>query len=292
MTSQPGNQDARAAAESRRQKILASRGNRLAKLTNTGRGGEGSVFDHGPLVSASSSDLRPTFLGDNEPSLLAPVTYETADVAAASPSPSKYTVRSKPLSMDSFGNPSANFSNGPNPNVSQDSFMATMQSMASRHGSSRSSQQPEPVFPQPQSQVSRWLPFVHVSSVLCVVVYAIVVLEPSAWRESSGLWRSPSALIFWNRWKALLASKDNVPTVPLFYVFLALQLGLHGMRLLLERNLPPTPGLINSILPYLPSRFQLYIATSIKYTVIAEQFLDDVGLLVFILGAVVWMANP
>ncbi|KZO99667.1 hypothetical protein CALVIDRAFT_534095 [Calocera viscosa TUFC12733] len=298
MSTQSGKLDAHAAAEARRQKILASRGSRLAKLTNTARGAEGGgVFNNdAPLGAFNSPNARRDFLGDDEPLLPPPPVNRLASRAtAAIPPPSQRSSQIPPFdaaALNALGRPV-----GPaysEPTISQDPFMTMMQAMASGNAPNAGITQQADLTSESPSRVSQWLPFVHGLSILLTVLYAAAVLEPNAWKNSAGSWESGSSNTVLYRWKSLVSGRNtsmDLQTVPVFPIFVALQLALHSLRLILEHNVPPPPGLITSILPYLPPRFQLYVVGGMKYLTIGQQFLDDLGLMIFVLGAMVWVAN-
>ncbi|KZT58548.1 hypothetical protein CALCODRAFT_494840 [Calocera cornea HHB12733] len=298
MSSPPVKVDARAAAEARRQKILASRGNRLAKLTNTARGAEGGgVFDNdAPLAAFSSPGPESHLLGSEDPVqsplIRAPTGPGRPTIVPAPPRGSSSIYPFDTSGMNAVYGPMA----APNRDsaMQEDPLMAMMQAMASGNAPSGVPSPPRLTLHHAPSRVSQWLPLVHALSIIFTLLYAATVLEPNAWRNLAGEWPSDSAFSVWQRWKPLVTGRATgmeLQTVPVFYIFLGLELALHTLRLVSERNVPPPPGLVASILPYLPPRFQMYVTGGMKYFAIGQQFLDDLGLLIFVLGIMVWLAN-
>jgi len=296
-TSQPVKSDARAAAEARRQKILASRGDRLAKLTNTARGAEGgAVFDNeAPLAAFSSSGMHADFLGEGEPLPSLPADTRIASRRTrAPPNLQGHGAAQTPALDPAFLTALSNPMNGPadNGSMPNDPFLAMMQAMTSGNMPGPATQQTDP--PQTAAQLSRTLPLVHALSILCTLLYCAVILEPRVWKDSAGLLQRDLSGTVWERWKPLVSGRHtaiDLQRAPVFYIFLALQLGLHSLRFVLDRNVRPPPGLLSSILPYLPPRFQLYLTGGRKYIAIGQQFLDDLGLMIFLLGVIIWYAN-
>lgn len=59
----------------------------------------------------------------------------------------------------------------------------------------------------------------------------------------------------------------------------------------LGQTKPPIPGLLNTILPYLPPNLAMYAHTGIKYWAMLGQVLDDLAVLVLTIVSVILYAE-
>ncbi|CAH7686431.1 hypothetical protein BY996DRAFT_7417500 [Phakopsora pachyrhizi] len=78
--------------------------------------------------------------------------------------------------------------------------------------------------------------------------------------------------------------------VPVFWMFLTIELGLQATRLFFNRNSTKSPGFMNTLIMSLPTPYSNLAYTILRYVSIFNSLIDDISLLIFGVGcAVVWL---
>jgi len=136
--------------------------------------------------------------------------------------------------------------------------------------------------PHQKTRFEKLLPLLHMAAVLGLLGYFVIAYEPALLGGGS-----------WDRWAALVRSKTDtgVQPVPIFYAFMTLEIILHSMRILVEPPPQPPSGLIGMAISFLPPPIPGIISTSSKYLAMLGAVLDDLSVLLFGVGLVVWYAG-
>ncbi|KAG9003959.1 hypothetical protein FRB94_000506 [Tulasnella sp. JGI-2019a] len=306
-------------AAARREAILNSKGNRLAKLTSSARGEEAAgLYEDPPLPSIRSS---PAASGDEASRMARPSTSTPTTRNPFEPPPSNEPVGAAPWGSDeqqqmmqalmgSFaGGPMGSINSiapgltppgisSPSGATPPDPFAAMMAQLASGQplGSGVGGMPPMPPgFPssmggmgqavatmRKKGRFEKLLPLFHVVSILCLLAYFVVGYEPALFGEGH-----------WARWASLLRSKTEggVHPVPIFYAFTTLEIVLHSVRVYLEPPTQPRSGLIGMVIANLPPPFPGMITAGSKYLAMGGAVIDDLSVLLFGVGVVVWYAG-
>jgi len=144
--------------------------------------------------------------------------------------------------------------------------------------------------PAPKTLLHKILPLIHAISVIFLLGFFIVRGEPTAYNGVP----EPMTQTFWNRWSSLARYKSDqggVQAVPVFYAFTTLQLVLHSIRIYYEPAPQPPSGILGMIIPNLPPPFPSLVSTGLKYVRMGGAILDDLCVLLFAVGVVVWGAG-
>ncbi|KAG8844542.1 hypothetical protein FRB96_003012 [Tulasnella sp. 330] len=310
-------------AAARREAILNSKGNRLAKLTSSARGEEAAgLYDDPPLPSVRSSPIPS---GDESsrmprPSTSTPWSHipsgpsQNEPIGANSPGSDERQQQQQQQMMEAL---MGNFAGGPmgsinsltpgltppgiNPSSgapANDPFATMMAQLASGQplGSGAGIMPPMPPGFNPagmgmgqaiavarkKGRLEKLLPLLHVVSILCLLAYFVIGYEPALFGEGH-----------WARWATLVRAKNEggVHPVPIFYAFTTLEIVLHSIRVYLEPPPQPRSGIIGMIIANLPPPFPGLIASTSKYLAMGGAVMDDVSVLLFGVGLVVWYAG-
>jgi len=134
-----------------------------------------------------------------------------------------------------------------------------------------------------RTRLEKLWPLLHVVSILCLLAYFVMGYEPALFGEGH-----------WARWASLVRSKSDeagVHPVPLFYAFTTLEIVLHSVRAYIEPQAQPRSGLIGMVIANLPPPFPGLIATGSKYLAMGGAVVDDLSVLLFGVGMVVWYSG-
>jgi len=142
----------------------------------------------------------------------------------------------------------------------------------------------------PKPIILKLVPIVHAISVLALLAFFVTRLEPVRYNGVPDAIRQTG----WDRWAALARYKSDgsgVQTVPFFYAFTTLQVVLHSIRLYYEPTPSPPSGILGMALPLLPPPLPNLIGAGLKYMQMGSAILDDLCVLLFAVGVVVWGAG-
>jgi len=139
------------------------------------------------------------------------------------------------------------------------------------------------VVPRPRSTFMKLAPLLHAISVLSLVAFFVFRFEPNAY------FGIPQPT--WDRWAGLAKGEGNVAFVPIFYAFTTLQLLLHSIRIYYEPPPVAPSGILGVVVTHLPPPFPQLIHTARKYVAMGSAVLDDICVLLFGIGVVVWAAK-
>lgn len=129
--------------------------------------------------------------------------------------------------------------------------------------------------------LQKCLPLLHAAAISGLLAYFVIGYEPALFGEGH-----------WKRWSSLRHSKnEGVHPVPIFYAFTTLEVVFHSLRAYLEPAPQPSTGLISMIIANLPPPLPGLIATGSRYFRIGGAILDDLSVLLFGVGLVVWYAG-
>ncbi|GAA6046956.1 hypothetical protein JCM3770_003449 [Rhodotorula araucariae] len=160
-----------------------------------------------------------------------------------------------------------------------------------------------PFPPAPKTFLDRVFPLVHILAMVGLAAYVVAVYEPAKRLALYG-WTGENGGVDWYAWGSLLSRPSRtienamsqklgfgtLAEVPLLWMFVSVELVLQTTRLLLVRNRPAPPGILNSILPLL-SQFSpqlgLALQTGVRYLDLFSTCLNDLAVLVFCIGVVV-----
>ncbi|CAE6464234.1 unnamed protein product [Rhizoctonia solani] len=158
-----------------------------------------------------------------------------------------------------------------------------------------------PPMPQPDSRpprskalLIRFLPLLHIIATVSLCVWFVVFGEPTAFASARGDELASSSSSIWSRW-AVLARREpdsfGVHPMPFILVFITLQLILHSLSIFYD----PTPiepaGVLGMVIPHLPQPFPSIITHSMKYIKLGGILLDDLSIVIFILGITVFVSS-
>ncbi|KAF8525113.1 hypothetical protein BU17DRAFT_42083 [Hysterangium stoloniferum] len=320
---------AAARAAARRQAILNSRGDRLAKLTSSARGDDpGGVYvthDDPPLPTISSG-LK-DIVGDDAPPPYpaAPIRTSTADTSSDEVQLPDWNSEQQQeffralMSGASAGQsgsqgfppgfpPITGTATDPSAPAAGDPFSALLSSIGGQEGGPFVAAAATP--PQPRTLIQKLIPVLHVLSMIALVIWFVAWKEPEEFANTlaSTVVHSNEAAseiltgydtngIGWKRWARLTGGPASIaglaiPPLPAFFwAFTTIELLLHSLRLFSEPNAYRPPMLLGLVLPYLPPPFPKAILTSLKYFQMGSLVLDDLAILIFGIGLVVFVSN-
>ncbi|KAI0089902.1 hypothetical protein BDY19DRAFT_91760 [Irpex rosettiformis] len=202
---------------------------------------------------------------------------------------------------DSNANPNGNFPEG-------DPFAALM-AMMGQQGAGEKDGGPGPLnlgmlqqnmFSPPAPPVSaqrtllqKVMPVVHLLAGWLLLAYFVIWREPQAYgvkQRAADVSESG-----WRRW-AELGSRSpedgwGVQFVPFFWAFTTLTLLLHTWRIFKGLD-PVRPHMLVSLaLPHLPPPIPSVVLNGMKYWQICSVFLDDIAVLLFGIGLIIWFSS-
>ncbi|CAE6506940.1 unnamed protein product [Rhizoctonia solani] len=158
-----------------------------------------------------------------------------------------------------------------------------------------------PPMPQPDSRppgsksfLVRCLPLLHIIATVALCVWFVVFGEPTAFASAGWGELALAPTSIWSRW-AVLARRESesfgIHPMPFILVFITLQLILHSLSIFYD----PTPieptGVLGLVIPHLPQPFPSIIIHSMKYLKLGGVFLDDLSIVIFILGVTVFVSS-
>ncbi|KAF8508474.1 hypothetical protein JB92DRAFT_2952835 [Gautieria morchelliformis] len=314
---------AAARAAARRQAILNSRGDRLAKLTSSSRGEDpGGVYAHdGSSLPSLGSGLK-NIVGEESTLPTSPadssITSTKGGVADAQ-MPEWNPTQQQELLRALMGNAGANQpsfqvppsiagdpSADPSAPPAEDPISALLASLGGGAGNPTPNVAPS----RPRTLTQKLIPVLHVLSMLAMLVWFVVWKEPEtfelSWLASTVKSEGSEQEAFlgyklkgfgWRRWARLARGPPTiaglvVPPLPAFFwAFTTLELALHSLRLFAQQDDYYPPMLLGLVLPYLPPPFPQAILTSLRYLQMGSMVLDDLSILVFGIGLVIFVSN-
>lgn len=151
------------------------------------------------------------------------------------------------------------------------------------------------VEPKRKTLLQKLVPLLHAVSVLCLLAYFVFKFEPLAYEaSSSGGGGLPGSISGWSRWSSLGKAKSDVggiQAVPIFAAFTTLQIVLHSIRIYNEPSPRPPAGILGMVISNLPPPLPNVIQTGLKYLQMGGAVMDDLSVLVFAVGVIVWGAG-
>lgn len=275
--------DAKTRAAARRQAILASKEDRLAKLTTKAKN-EGDA-------AATARDPK-----------------EDPPLAELPRTPNKPVSYSNSITPDrQMGGMEDSFGWDP---TQQDHFLRALMASRSREGTPQFPGLP-PAFEQrgsspfpmadplsamappperPKTLLEKLLPLLHATSVVAFLLFFLT-------RANSYVSSTEDVLStkYWTRWGDLATSSPKYGWSEehqyVLYTFLALQLGLHSLRIFTQASPPRAPMLLSLALPHLPPPFPTVIQTGMRYFQMAGLLLDDISVFLVGIGIVIFTAR-
>ncbi|PWN44505.1 hypothetical protein IE81DRAFT_321118 [Ceraceosorus guamensis] len=77
--------------------------------------------------------------------------------------------------------------------------------------------------------------------------------------------------------------------IPVFYLFLTLEIGLQSARIMLMRHRPPPPSLLQRFSPLLPPALSSILLTGSQYLTLLNAFINDLAVVIFVMGVgILW----
>ncbi|KDQ17523.1 hypothetical protein BOTBODRAFT_29704 [Botryobasidium botryosum FD-172 SS1] len=317
-------------AAARRQAILSSRGDRLAKLTSSARGEDGAaLFRHvtpSPVGGSSPHGLK-DFVGEETTNMPAPTALpahlsEQSRTPSPAADPSVWSQEQQqefmralmggvpppsggdaagaaPPSSDPFANLLAQFAAGAGgepgampPNMGGMGGLGGMMGMGMPPFAGGGPPQAQQTPPKPKTLFQKLSPLLHLLSTVLLVVYFVLYAEPARYDDGA------QAVIpiqgRWQRWAALATRPSDVfgvQVVPIFWSFVTLQLALHSMRIFTAPEPAAPTGFFSMALSMVPQPYNTMIVQGLKYVKMGGMLMDDLAVLVFTLGIVVWLAG-
>ncbi|KAG9051233.1 hypothetical protein FS837_010520 [Tulasnella sp. UAMH 9824] len=148
--------------------------------------------------------------------------------------------------------------------------------------------------PKPKTLLQKLVPLLHAVSVLVLLAYFVFKGEPSAYEAGNGGAVLPGSMSVWSRWSSLVRAKSDeggIQAVPIFAAFTTLQIVLHSIRIYNEPPPQPPAGILGMVISNLPPPFPNAIQTGLKYLQMGGAVMDDLSVLVFAVGVIVWGAG-
>lgn len=99
------------------------------------------------------------------------------------------------------------------------------------------------------------------------------------------------------QWEAKYFSMESfglpIPEgVPVFWLFITLEIGLQSMRIMLQRRRPAPPGFLLKVASFIPNaNIQLLIRTLASYLPLLDAFINDIAVVVFTIGCAILFAS-
>ncbi|KAL4254480.1 GET complex subunit Get2/sif1 [Abortiporus biennis] len=321
---------AAARAEARRKAILSRGGDRLAKLTNSGRADDAAYKPEDPPLAPLPVRPLEEFVGEQS-------SLPTPPLQQATPPRSRNVSESHPASspfnLAGLGN------NAPDPSVwseeqqkqflsalmggvnaspalpsqritspddgidtpsGEDPLAALMSSLVQQQQAQPGTgiQSPfgtgfaqPPAPPKPKTTVQRVMPLIHILAAWLLLAYFVLWKEPEVFDVAS----HGSVSSLWRRWAELgwKSPTENwgVQTVPFFWAFTTLTIVLHSWRIFSGLDRVQPPTLLAFALPHLPSPLPSIILNGMKYWQIAGVFFDDIAGVLVAIGLLIWVAR-
>ncbi|KAG8932417.1 hypothetical protein FRC01_014143 [Tulasnella sp. 417] len=149
--------------------------------------------------------------------------------------------------------------------------------------------------PKPKTLLQKLVPLLHAVSVLFLLAYFVFKGEPSAYEAGSpAVGGALGSMSRWSRWSSLVRAKSDeggIAAVPIFAAFTTLQIVLHSIRIYNEPPPQPPAGILGMVVSNLPPPFPNVIQTGLKYLQMGGAVMDDLSVLVFAVGVIVWGAG-
>ncbi|KAH8924219.1 hypothetical protein BT69DRAFT_1319037 [Atractiella rhizophila] len=298
-------EEKRAKAEARKARLLAKGNDRLARITGSGRPGEDAALytQHPPSTPRASGALASEDVSD-------PGEVDISRSWSAAGGSGDESLRSSRVFGDSFVGDTSSFMPTP-------SMFDTITPTAGGGGAG-GTESPQFPFPLPQMDAANPLQqllnfangtssgpprpkerptlgrvayeLVHFLLVAALGLYAAMVLEPV------------SALVVgeegnMKRWKGLRWERPSVGLegavgkVPMLAMFATLEVVLQSTRYYMNRNQFAPPTLLAAITPHLPPQLAVALNTGGRYWTLLSGVLDDLAVLVFIVGFFMMWGN-
>ncbi|KAJ8517258.1 hypothetical protein ONZ45_g5531 [Pleurotus djamor] len=285
---------AAARAEARRKAILSRGGDRLAKLTTSARGEDGSTY----LNTDAPAPKLSTFVGE-ESNMPTPPARPSA---SPSPQPSRHVSDTfgapnvDPPLLPGMPRPDSSISNndGIPPTPPDDPFAALMTSLQQQqHPMNDQPSGKTPAAVQtPPSKLQKIMPFIHLAAMWMLLGYFVLFKEPEMFKERT----SSVDVGVWSRWGELMRSPSvagawGIALVPFFWAFTTIQIVLHSMRIISGFDTVHPPALLSLALPHLPRMVSTIVINGMKYMQMMSLFLDDLAGLVVGVGFIVFFSN-
>ncbi|CCA68603.1 hypothetical protein PIIN_02467 [Serendipita indica DSM 11827] len=276
--------DAKERAAARRQAILASKSDRLAKLTAKAKN-EGDVagnvretIDDPPLAELPSRPQDP--LARREVSKT-PERSWNANVDPTSFEPVEPLQLDQLKALQTFlgsrsreGTPLLSspspFERGSSPFLPPENIFGTSQ---------------PPMQPTRKTLVEKLFPLLHVLSTIIFVWFTL-------WRTGGLGVDQISSTEYWKRWAELQYSPPSFgwsgEHKHVLWTYLGLQFFLHSLRLLLSPTAPQLPFILSLVVPHLPPPLPVSIQTGYRYIQMFSLLLDDLFVFIVCMGIVVF----
>ncbi|EUC65677.1 transmembrane protein, putative [Rhizoctonia solani AG-3 Rhs1AP] len=158
-----------------------------------------------------------------------------------------------------------------------------------------------PPMPQPESRLPaskpflvRWLPLLHIIATVSLCIWFIVFGEPAAFASTHWDESAPVSSSLWSRWAALARREPEslgIHPMPFILVFITLQLILHSLSIFYDSTPTGPTGILGMVVPHLPHPFPSVITHSMKYLKLGGILLDDLSIVIFILGVTVFISS-
>ncbi|KAH7104796.1 hypothetical protein BKA62DRAFT_693446 [Auriculariales sp. MPI-PUGE-AT-0066] len=136
--------------------------------------------------------------------------------------------------------------------------------------------------PRPKSLWERLTPLLHLIAVIVLVLYATYSqsVHHTSTEQRASAWRNLSTK----------PDEQEVAVLPtsFFWIFLTMQIMLHSLRIF-SRHDAALPGLLSMVLPFAPPQLQTIVINGARYYAMLGMLLDDLAVLIFTLGVVVWL---
>ncbi|KAI0324455.1 hypothetical protein GY45DRAFT_380364 [Cubamyces sp. BRFM 1775] len=312
--------DAKSRAEARRKAILARGGDRLARITTSGRGEEGATYLHNdPPLAPLPPRERPglsDFVGETSDMPTPPAAstpgsrnvsgsarspFEAAGLGSGVPDPSVWSEEQQAQFMNALLGAAA--ARGPEqPQLPSSSPSAAPSSTSATTSTNAPPPDADPMGmgmgmssapPKPKTFLQKILPLVHIIAAWVLLAYFVLWKEPEAYDAKTH--GSELAEGRWRRWADLgwKSPEDGwgVQAVPFFWAFTTLALVLHSWRIFTNLDPVQPPMLLALALPHLPYPLPAIITNGMKYLQIGGVFFDDISALIVGLGILVWAAS-
>ncbi|CAK5264174.1 unnamed protein product [Mycena citricolor] len=146
---------------------------------------------------------------------------------------------------------------------------------------------------KPKTLLQRVLPLVHIAAVWALVLYFVIIREPSVYMSTTG-WGLGTGKGVADRWERLVhtaSGSSGVQVMPFFWAFVTLELILHSLRIFSGFDTFRPPTLLAIALPHLPSSVSATIVHGMKYWQMGSMWLDDIAAAIVAVGFVVWLST-
>ncbi|EKM60550.1 uncharacterized protein PHACADRAFT_246560 [Phanerochaete carnosa HHB-10118-sp] len=147
--------------------------------------------------------------------------------------------------------------------------------------------------PAKKTFLQKLMPLVHLVAGWMLLAYFVLWKEPQAFEVQPHT--SGSTGSAWSRWAELAWRKPEdswgVQFVPFFWAFTTLTVVLHSWRIFKGVDPVRLPTLLSFALPHLPAPLPSLILNGMKYMQIGSVFIDDIAVLLFGVGFIIWLAS-